>query len=59
MAFLSPENTVAVKKIVLGVADGVFRNSPALAYFRRNCLMPYNGGPSWQENILNLGALAA
>lgn len=30
----------------------MFKNSPPLAYLRRNALMPYNGGPSWQENFL-------
>ena len=52
MSFLDPVNTIATKHITPGVVDGVFRNSPLLAYFKRNCLMPYGGGPSWQENFL-------
>ena len=52
MAFLDEVNTITHKEIIPGVADGVFRNSPVLAFLRRNCLMPYPGGPSWQENFL-------
>src|SRR5688572_23314480 len=52
MAFLDPINTIATKKIVPGVVDNVFRNSPTLAFFRRNSLREYAGGPSWQENFL-------
>lgn len=59
MAFLDPINTIVTKEIIPGVADGVFRNSPLLAMFRKNSLEPYNGGPSWQENFLRNWALAA
>lgn len=52
MAFLDPVNTIATKKIIPGVADGVFRNSPTLAMIKKQCLMRYEGGPSWQENFL-------
>ena len=52
MAFLDPVNTIATKTIVPGVVDGVFRNSPLLAFLRQNSLEPYEGGPSWQFNIL-------
>jgi hypothetical protein len=52
MAFLDPVNTIAVKDIVPGVVDNVFRNSPFLAFARKNCLRSYDGGPSWQENFL-------
>lgn len=52
MAFLDPINTIATKNILPGVVDNVFRNSVVLAYCRKNCLEPYNGGPSWQENFL-------
>lgn len=52
MAFLDWPNTVATKRIVPGVTDGVFRNSVTLAFFRRNSLASYAGGPNWQENIL-------
>lgn len=52
MAFLDPVNTIATKKIVPGIVDLVFKNSPTLAFFRRNCLRTYEGGPSWQENFL-------
>jgi hypothetical protein len=52
MAFLDPINTIATKKIVPGVVDNVFKNSPTLAFFRRNSLREYAGGPSWQENFL-------
>jgi len=52
MAFLDPVNTIATKRIVPGVVDNIFKNSPLLAYFKRNALTPYQGGPSWQENFL-------
>lgn len=52
MAFLDPVNTIAVKRIVPGVVDNIFKNSPLLAYFRKNSLREYAGGPSWQENFL-------
>lgn len=52
MAFLDPVNTIATKRIVPGVVDNIFKNSPLLAYFRKNSLRPYQGGPSWQENFL-------
>lgn len=52
MGFLDSVNTIATKKIVRGVTDNVFRNSVVLAYCRKNCLEPYEGGPSWQENFL-------
>jgi hypothetical protein len=52
MAFLDPVNTITTKEIIPGITDGVFRNSPLLAFARKNCLEPYTGGPSWQENIL-------
>lgn len=52
MAFLDPVNTIAVKRIVPGVVDLVFKSSPLLALVRRNCLQKYEGGPSWQENFL-------
>ncbi len=51
MAFLDPVNTIATKRIVPGVVDLVFKNDPLMAFLRRNCLMRYEGGPSWQENI--------
>lgn len=52
MAFLSVVNTVTQKKILPGITDGVFRNSPLLAYLKQNSLEEYDGGPSWQENFL-------
>src|SRR3990172_5302187 len=52
MAFLDPVNTIATKRIVPGVVDLVFKNDPLLAFFRRNSLMRYEGGPSWQENFM-------
>lgn len=52
MSFLDPVNTIATKRIVPGVMDNIFKNSPLLAYFRKNSLRPYQGGPSWQENFL-------
>jgi hypothetical protein len=51
MAFLDPVNTIATKRIVPGVVDLVFKNDPLMAFLRRNCLMRYEGGPSWQENF--------
>lgn len=51
MAFLSPENTIATKWILPGIADGVFRNSPPLALLKKQCQVRYEGGPSWQENF--------
>jgi hypothetical protein len=49
--FLNAVNTVTTKKILPGITDGVFRNSPLLAYLKQNCLEEYDGGPSWQENF--------
>jgi hypothetical protein len=45
-------NTVTTKKIVPGVVDNVFRNSPLLAMIKAKGLRDYSGGPSWQENFL-------
>jgi hypothetical protein len=53
MAFLNPVDTIATKKIFPEVVDGVFRNDPLLAFFKKNSLRPYAGGPSWQENIMH------
>jgi hypothetical protein len=52
MAFLDPVNTIATKRIIPGVVDLVFKSGPLLAFLRRNCLMRYEGGPSWQENFM-------
>lgn len=52
MAFLDPVDTITRKEIVPGVVDLVFKSSPLLAYLKQNCLKPYNGGPSWQENFM-------
>jgi hypothetical protein len=52
MAFLDLVNTVTQKKIIPGITDGVFRNSPLLADMKQNCVEEYDGGPSWQENFL-------
>lgn len=52
MAFLDVVNTVATKKIVPGVVDNVFKNSPLLALMKQKNLREYPGGPSWQENFL-------
>lgn len=52
MAFLNPVDTIATKKIFPEVVDGVFRNDPLLAFFKKNSLRQYVGGPSWQENIM-------
>lgn len=51
MAFLNPEDTIAVKKIVDGVQDNVYRNSPLLATLKRDCLMADPGGFQFQENF--------
>ncbi len=51
MAFLGPMDTVIKTKILPGVTDGVFRNSPLLAYLRQNCLEEWDGGPTFQENF--------
>lgn len=52
MAFLNPIDTVVTKTIVPGLVDNVFRNSPLLAFCKKNCLRSYEGGPFWQENFL-------
>src|SRR5688572_14092066 len=52
MAFLGPVDTIVTKTIVPGVQDLVFRNSPLLAFCKKNCLRDYSGGPSWQENFM-------
>jgi hypothetical protein len=51
MALLSPENTIATKWILPGIADGVFRYSPLLSMLKKSCQVRYEGGPSWQENF--------
>lgn len=62
MAFLDPVNTIATKRIVPGVQDLAFKAGPLMAYFKKNCLQKYEGGPSWQENfdygMLNVAAYA-
>lgn len=52
MAFIDKVNTVVVTKILPDVTDGVFRNDPLLAYFRKNSVMPWQGGVNYQENVL-------
>lgn len=51
MAFPDPINTVITKDILPGVTDNVFRNSPLLAYLRKNNLRLFDGF-QWQENFL-------
>lgn len=51
MALLSPENTIATKWILPGIADGVYRHSPILAKLKQKCQVRYEGGPGWQENF--------
>lgn len=62
MSFLDFPNTIATKHIVPGITDLVFKSDPALAIARRDCLVRYEGGPSWQENfqyaMLNAGPYA-
>ena len=38
-----------------GNRSNFFKNSPTLAYLRRNRLAEWAGGPQIQENFLNLG----
>jgi hypothetical protein len=52
MAFLSQVDTIVKTRIVPGVVDNVFRNSPLLAMARSKALRQYPGGPAWQENFL-------
>lgn len=52
MAFLDPINTITTKKIVPGVVDNVFRNSPLLAMVKKQSLEPWPGGFAMQENFL-------
>jgi len=52
MAFLDTINTITTKRIAPGVTDLVFKASPLLAFIKRNCLEKFEGGPSWQENLM-------
>ena len=52
MAFIDKVNTVVVTKILPDVTDGVFRNDPLLAFFRKNSVTPWQGGVAYQENVL-------
>lgn len=45
-------NTVATKKIMPGLVDNFFKNSPVLAYAKRNRYDIWQGGPQIQENYL-------
>jgi len=50
--FLDELNTSTQRKIVPGIVDQVFKNDPALAYFKTNNLQKFTGGTQIQENFL-------
>lgn len=45
-------NTLTTKKIMPGLVDNFFKNSPILAYLKRNRYKVWTGGPQIQENFL-------
>jgi hypothetical protein len=45
-------NTLTRKKIMPGLADNFFKNSPLLAYVKNNRRADWTGGPTIQENFL-------
>ncbi len=53
MALLLDEiNTLTTKKIMPGLVDNFFKNSPLLAYLKKNRYKVWQGGPTIQENYL-------
>jgi hypothetical protein len=61
--FLDELNTSTQRWIVPGLTDGIFKNDPLLAYFKKNNLEKFPGGTQIQENIVyaalpNAGAYA-
>jgi len=49
---LDEVNTLARKRILPGLVDNFFKNSPLLAYVKNNRLGSWTGGPQIQENFL-------
>jgi len=49
---LDEVNTLARKKILPGLVDNFFKNSPLLAYCKNDRLGDWKGGPQIQENFL-------
>ena len=45
-------NTLTTKKIMPGLVDDFFKNSPVLAFLKRNRYKVWAGGPQIQENFL-------
>lgn len=45
-------NTLTTKKIMPGLVDNFFKNSPLLAFLKRNRYKVWAGGPTIQENYL-------
>jgi hypothetical protein len=45
-------NTLTTKKIMPGLVDNFFKNSPVLAFLKRNRYKVWAGGPQIQENFL-------
>jgi hypothetical protein len=45
-------NTLTTKKIMPGLVDNFFKNSPVLAFLKRNRYKVWTGGPQIQENFL-------
>lgn len=50
--FLDELNTSTQRHIVPGITDNVFKNDPALAYFKTNMLEKFPGGTQIQENFV-------
>lgn len=45
-------NTLTTKKIMPGMGDNFFKNSPLMAYLKKNRYKVWQGGPQIQENFL-------
>ena len=49
---LDEVNTLTTKRIMPGLVDNFFKNSPVLAFLKRNRYKVWTGGPQIQENFL-------
>lgn len=44
-------NTLTTKRIMPGLVDAFFKNSPVLAFLKKNRYKVWTGGPQIQENF--------
>src|SRR3989304_1396351 len=49
---LDEVNTLTVKRILPGIVDDFFKNSPTLAYMKKNRYKVWTGGPEIQSNFI-------